>query len=324
MAEYRSQHYVPRAYLAGFADEVALNGKGVWVYERGGTGAYSSSPKKVAVSEYYYSFENEAGQKDHAIEKLLGKTEDRAIPLLRELAGGRDVSALSPEQREWVAVFLGYMSVRIPGFRKNVEASMAEVMTLVGKMAASQPKYFERTMREAARAAGKELTQDPEEVRQFVLRGEYEVTTNPAFSLAMMLEMGLKVAEYILNFEWRVLDTDGDLFITSDRPVVLVATEKAPFPFNGAGWLTPNMEATFPLSPKACLLISLHHPAGRERIASAQVAEINLRTSAHADLAVFASRNFDVRNLAPPLGWTWWNPVTAAVRADWLAAMRVD
>jgi hypothetical protein len=275
----------------------------------------------VAVSKYYYSFPGESGDKDHSVEKLLGRTEDRAIPLLRELSKGRDPATLTPEDRAWIAAFLGYMSVRIPAFRKAVEGSVAEVMRLVGIMAASHPQSFDRQFREAMRKAGKEAS-DPEAVRKFILSGEYEIKTNPVLSLAMMLQMGLEIAEYILNFQWRILESTGDRFITSDRPLVLVTTERGPGPFGGsAGWLTPYMEATFPLSPTACLLISLHHPSGRERIAAAQVTEINLRTSAYADAAVFASWEFDPAALAPPAGWTWWTPVTTAVRDDWVAAM---
>ena len=150
-----------------------------------------------------------------------------------------------------------------------------------------------------------------------MLRGEYEVKTNPALSLAIMLALAPDIAEYIHNFQWRVLTADGGRFVTSDRPVVLVSTVKMPPIYGwGAGWLSPSMEATFPLAPNACLLISLHHPSGREMISKTQVAEINLRTSAHADVAVYSSQKLEVRTLAPPAGWTWWSPVTNAVRED--------
>ena len=318
MAEYRSQHYVPRSYLANFADPSRR--QALWVYERGKAGGYLRSPRHVAVNEYYYSFAGADGDKDHSVEKLLGKTETGAIPVLRLLAEGRDPAELSREEREWVSVFLAFMSVRVPGFRKAVEASVAEVMRKVGIMAASRPEIFERSMRRALKVAGKEVTQDPEAVRQWVLRGEYEIKTNPAFSPAMMLALAPDIAEYILNFEWRVLTADRGRFVTSDRPVVPVSTVKMPPIYGrGAGWLSPFMEATFPLAPNACLLVSLHHPSGREVISEAQVAEINLRTSAFADAALYSSQKLDVRTLAPPPGWEWWSPVTSALRDDVVA-----
>jgi len=317
MPPYQSQHYVTRSYLADFADPASRKGPALWVYERGKAGGSLRFPKSVAVKDYYYSFPGAAGDKDHSVEHLLDKTENHAMPVIRALAHGRDPASLTSEERQWLAVFLAFMSVRIPGFRNSVESSIADVMRTVGIMAASRPEYFESGLRRALKAAGKELTQDPEETRQWVLRGEYEVKTHPAVSLAMMLALTPDIAEYILNFQWRVLTAERGRFVTSDHPVVLVSTVKMPPIYGrGAGWLSPYMEATFPLAPNACLLISLHHPSGREVVSEAHVAEINLRTSAFADVAVYSSQKLEVRTLAPPPGWTGWSPVTSALRDD--------
>jgi hypothetical protein len=57
------------------------------------------------------------------------------------------------------------------------------------------------------------------------------------------------------------------------------------------------MEATLPLSPRTCLLISVHHPAGEEVISPDQVADVKLRSAAYSRKLVYSSRPVDPRTL---------------------------
>jgi hypothetical protein len=157
---------------------------------------------------------------------------------------------------------------------------------------------------------------DIESVRQFALSGEYTIETSPILSLQMLIQLAPVAAQYIHAYRWRILKApQGKQFITSDRPVVLISTEKPP-PGWGTGWETPWMEATVPLAPDTCLLISLHHPEGIEQVGSSIVDEINLRTAAHASEAVYSSSRIDATTLNLPAEWTWWQPATAVVVSE--------
>ncbi len=125
--------------------------------------------------------------------------------------------------------------------------------------------------------------------------------------------------EYLYNFNWRVLDAPEEAaFVTSDNPLVKVSTERLRPPYNWrTGWETPWMEATSPVEPSTCLLISVHHPPGREAVASDVVREINVRTAKHSQNQVYSSKKILCQEeLAPPSGWEWWSPVTEAMGED--------
>lgn len=309
---------MPRAYLAGFADPKTPIGfePYLFVYPRS-TGPYAKAPKKIAVRNHYYSFDVE-GASDQGIEDALSKVESDAIPILRRLNEGTPPESLSDEQRGALSFLLAFMEVRVPRFRNMVETFTAEVMRDVGMLAASHPDYFKRTMIEASVAKGVDPPTNIEEIREWVLKGEYELTTDPIVSLRAFLEVAPPIAEMIFSFQWRVLRAPvGSGFFTSDSPITRVSTMKQPA-WMGVGWLTPWMEATVPISPDNCLLISLHGHEGCETISSAQTREINWRTAAHALEEVYSSRILDLSELNRPSEHSW-QPASESTRTSMLA-----
>lgn len=251
---------------------------------------------------------------NHGVEKLLERVETCAIPVLRELASGRAPRNLSDDERDWFAHFVALASVRVPKFRGSVEASIAEVMRLVALEGAHHAEAFAHTMKEAYAAKGLEPSEDTEAVRRFILSEEYTVTASPIHSLLALLYLAPTAAEYVFRYNWRILEAPpGHSFVTSDCPLVKVSTERLPPSLGwGTGWETPWMEATFPLSPARCLLISVHHPEGIETGTAEQTQEINWRTAAHATEAVYSSSmQLDPRSLSRPPTWSWWKPASS-------------
>lgn len=312
----KHQHYVPRAYLAAFTDPETPAGQEpyIWVYERQEENPYARAPHKLAVRTHYYSFTGETGETDTAVEDFLSRIESQATPLLRRLANGGEPNDLDDEERGKLAYFIALLSVRIPGFRDAAEKFAADVMRKVSLLGAQHTEYFERTMRDAYAAKGKDPPKDIEAVRQFVLSGEYDVVTDRVFSLQILIQVAPRVAEYVYRYNWRLLRAASGRFVTSDRPVVLVSTTKLPPPYNwGTGWETPWMEAALPLSPETCLLISLHHPSGVEEVDDAIVREVNRRMAAYATEAVYSSSKIQPAELNRPKDWDWWQPVTDAL-----------
>jgi hypothetical protein len=311
--EKKRQHFVPRAYLAPFVDKKTPFGfePYLFIYSRQATGPFAQAPKKTAVRSYYYSFDVD-GERDQGVEDMLGRVESAAIPVMRKLNGGADPQSLSEEERGSLALLLAYMEVRVPRFRNMVETFTSEVMRDVAMLAASHPEYFERTMREASAAKGLNPPANVEDIRKWVLEGEYELSVNPIVSLRAFLEVAPQIAEMIFSYQWRVLRApDGFTFFTSDSPVTRISTMKQPS-WMGVGWQTPWMEATVPLSPDACLLISLHRPEGSEKVDRTTLCEINWRTAAHADEEVYSDRMLELSELNRPAGHVW-KPATLAL-----------
>jgi hypothetical protein len=313
----KSQHIVPRFYLEQFTDSATPPGQEpyVWVYEHGGSSPYAKAPKKLSVQSYYYSYIGPDGERDDTVDDLLQAVENVAAPILRELVAGREPADLNEQERGAFAYFLGTLSVRVPRFRNAVQNFAAELARKVSVMGAQHPEYFERTMREAYAAKGEAPPKDIESVRQFVLSGEYTVEASPLVSLQSMIALAPVEACYAYSYEWRLLHATGeDRFVSSDCPMVKVSTERLPFPWGlGTGWETPWMEATVPLSPVTCLLISAHHPTGTEHVPSRVVRDINLRTAASATDAVYSSRVIEPASLNRPSGWTWWCAATDVI-----------
>lgn len=306
------QHTVTRAYLSDFTDASGREPY-LWVYERGGDEPYRRAPHNVAAKSDYYSA-TVNGEREDVVEEVLSLIEGQALPVIRRLAGGGSPAGLSGDERSALAFFLGYLETRVTKFRGFIEKQTAELVRMAGRVAAEHPDYFARTMSEAMRAKGKEPPTDIEAVRQSVLSGNYDLVVNPVVSLQVMVALAPDIAEIVHGFEWRVLDApDGEVFVTSDAPLVRVATERPPARWMGIGWESPWMEATFPLSPTTCLLISQHHPTGRESTTAERVREVNWRTAAYADREVYGSREIAMDQLNRPEDWDWWRPLSDAV-----------
>ena len=316
MPSNKRQHTIPRAYLERFIESAPPAGHtpAVWVYERTEREPYKRAPTNVAVKSYYYSFVTREGAREDAADELLQRIEGLGLPVLRKLEAGTDPATLSLEDRAAAAHLIAMFAVRIEGFRNRVDAFAKEVLRQTAELSAAHKEYFERIMKEASRAAGKEPPQDVEAVRQFVLSGEYEITVDPLFSLQQMVQLGPMIAEYPYSCHWRILEApDNAPFVTSDHPLVLVSTHKQPALYGlGAGWESPWMEASLPLSPRSLLLMSLHHPEGREAVTADAVHEANLRTAIFAS-CVLSDRLLDVGVLNRPPNWDWWVPLTAAL-----------
>lgn len=318
MPKNKNQHVTPKGYIRQFIDPRSPStklGSFVWVYERGGALLpYPKAPKKLTVKSYYYSWIGPDGERNDTVDEMLQHFEDKGIPILRKLDEGHDSESLTPQERYDFANFAALLTLRVPQFRDSVEDSFAQVKKIQGQLMATHPGYLETWAREFARRDGKpELSQEVIAKARLILLNPETYKRNPIVSLQAMLHSRDVVAEHVYNLRWRTLHApDGAQFIAGDMPLVLVTTTKQP-PMYGVGWLTPYMEATLPLSPRTCLLISVHHPHGAETLTPERVAEINLRSAYYAREFVYSSLPIDPRVLNKPEGWEWWKPVSDVV-----------
>ena len=317
----KRQHIVTKAYLSAFVDPTTPSGQEpyLWVYERGSNKPYASAPKKVAVESYYYSFTTPDGQRDDAVDDLLQKVESVALPLLRAIDAGRDTATLAPEERMNLAHFIALLEVRVPRFRTMWEDFLTNVMGDLAIESASHAGYFASRIQAMTAEKGTVPVPDAEveKLRRFILSKEYKLNINPVVSLQAMLTAAPLVANYIYQYEWRILNAPaGAAFFTCDGPLVRVTTTKSYPRWQGVGWESPFMEATLPLSPRTCLLISVHHPEGSELATAAQVREVNHRTAAYAVDEVYSSRQLAAADLPKVGDPACWEPVTTALRGS--------
>lgn len=289
----RDQHTIPRAYLQKFVDPDTPEGQKpyLWVIDCKNKAIFNRSAKNLEVRKYYYSIKNTKSYHDDSPDKILQDIESRGLPVLDKLDKGFEPASLKIEDRASASEFIAMFYLRVPAFHNSVERFAEEIAKKVLQMYAASPEQFRELMQKSSKAAGKKITEDLESVRRTCLSGKYLLKTNSVLSLEAMFKLKTEIEAYIINYHWRILEAPKNTkFITSNRPLVMVTTERPSTIMDySAGWETPWMEATVPLSPRNMLLISLHHPEGREIIDEDGVIEANRRTYA------FATRVYSIR-----------------------------
>jgi Protein of unknown function (DUF4238) len=160
-------------------------------------------PKHEAHRPDYYTH-SEHGFRDESAEAELRKMESLAGPIISKL--GNPQYQMTREKAAHLFVFVAFMFVRVPSWREHLDKTFVE---MVGKnqLARARDKAgFHQTCREMEQETGKPLGMDAEELRQYILTGEYEIEqTSDAFSLGGMFTSGLAVMDELQKFGFEVL-----------------------------------------------------------------------------------------------------------------------
>lgn len=89
MTTHIRHHYLPQFYLKGFKDSCFYksgNGNCIWVYDKDAESMFNSNIKDVACEKHYFSTSDKDGNRDsQTLEKLLGKMESEAAPVISKL-----------------------------------------------------------------------------------------------------------------------------------------------------------------------------------------------------------------------------------------------
>ena len=244
-------HFVPQFYLRGFRDTKIPTQQGprVWVADLKEQTIQLRAPKSVAYRVDYYALPDPAQAQE--LEKALGRIESDAAPVVARLLGGQ--LDLGDQARAYLANFMALLVTRGPFFRDKVEDVSAQVMERMMMATVRNPARFERSFREAN--AGKELTSEHiEATRQRILASGVEATARPVVSLLPLVRVANRVLPLLLKMEWAFFVAGGEMkFLTCDTPLSWVDPTLPPGPL-GAGLAMRNVEVTFPVGPRLCLI----------------------------------------------------------------------
>jgi hypothetical protein len=277
------QHYIPRGYLRGFCDARTPTGQEpwLWICELRQGLVKRRAPKNVAKRPDYYSVTRDAGEVDHVAERLLSRIESNGIPILSRIREGN--FALTDEERQHLALFIGFLITRTPSFRDFMERVAGKGGESIIRVMARHPEYFRRTGREAVgRNMSDEQIEDArlrglEPERHFIVRG------TPDFSLGQALALAPAPAGEILLMQWQFLIAGGlEHFVTGDAPVTWQNSHRA------AGLRMRGTRLSFPISPQICLLGTHTEPGGVRDIGADEVRDLNRERVRHADRHIFA------------------------------------
>lgn len=278
-----AHHYVPKFYLKGFTDEH----KTLWVYEKGRP-PRRSRPKDEAHRENYYTYDDK-GYPDSSIEKVLSQSESVVAPIFKKIANPQ--FRMTNTQAGNLLAFVAMTFVRVPAYRSYIDRTMEQIMKNVSQQHAQDREKFYADCKQMELQSGSSIG-DYEELRQFVLGGEYSVHQRSAgYNMKMTFESCETIMDILLN-EYRhdvwYAPKDSS-FLTSDNPVLTICPTLRGTAYIGVGFKWQDTEVVFPLNKRACLILARRCHEERVEVSHRRVNQINDLMMGVAQQYVYAS-----------------------------------
>lgn len=283
MSEPKRHHYLPEFYLDFFCKNGML-----WVYDRQRKEYRQQTSKNTAVQNQYYSAFGPNGKKHTQVEQFLSIIESLAKPVIVKINNEGD---LSPQDKEFLAVFVSFLKVRVPDFEKAINEMTEKSLKIQNEFMFSSEENTATTLKNLEVKTGKKIEVSPKDFMEFVLSGQYDITFSREYSLETMLSIGADLIRFFLNMDWIFLYTpDESSFITSDNPFVLIPPrDYNPKSFYGFGLLTRGTRKVIPLTQRTCLVMGDYGQRLIKRAISREdVRKINLNIAVACDSLLIA------------------------------------
>ena len=282
----KSHHYVHRAYLEAFVEpETPQNTEPrLWVYMPG-KAPFRQRTERVAKRNYYYCL-NEETNRDFQVEEALGKFEDAALPILRNLRGGN--FSMVPDDRLTFAGYIALSFTRVPTFEQSMNR-ISNLITARNLQAAAQNEsIMQEAAEEHSKKTGERITAD--EFRRKLTAGSVELQqTNRGWSIKIMFQTMLSLQLTIDKMHWSFLEapTENPGFLTTDNPVCLYDLL---IPQNGRVKFAnqKTVSFAFPLSRSLCLIAGYAPMPVNQKIDPARVRRINTANIGCCDRQLYA------------------------------------
>lgn len=285
----KRHHYVPQWHLRRFAASGRRHV--VWRYSKSADAYVCMAVKNAAVISRYYSPVTDRGA-DPELENALADLDGRASAAVAKLESGETLEAAEVDV---IAAYVAMLRGRVPPARDGQQRVLEVMGALDIEIALANANWRER--RRILKAAKRDgLARQDEDFAAFsaritdeLRRGEARVVHDP---IATMGAAGLGVVHAtptLAQMPRMVIEAPpGVEFLISDNPVCLYSP--ATPSYMGAGYLTPDVEVTVPLSSPRLLLLS-HNDwyQGRCCVTATFVDHFNSRTWLAAGDYVFAS-----------------------------------
>jgi hypothetical protein len=272
--------------LKGFTDRQGA----LWVCEKLKP-LRESKPKKEANRPDYYTHV-ETGERDETAEDVLKAIESRVAPIICKLANPH--YELTSENATHLNVFVAFMFARVPSWREHLDTLAAQVARGIQLKIANDKEAFHKDCADYDATSGKPLGIDYEALRQYVLKGDFDIEQNStAFNLGAMFDSALGIAERLRNYGHEVLYApEGKFFLTSDSPVYTVQPDGKGEATVGVGFGWPGVEVIFPLNKRACLRMKVGLTLESGFIEEGYVDQINHLIMATATKYLFSSERY--------------------------------
>lgn len=273
----KKQHYVPRFYLAGFAEDNLLSR-----LDRRSGKITSRTPDHTARIPNLYTFEDHKERRRYDMEVLLAHFEDKAAPIILKMAARERITV---DEREQLTAFIAFSALRTPAAIEEAKVVHAGFVKARARLLLSDERKVLHLLHElnGPGADAAKLQKEAASVAQMVRDGAYTVEVDGGVALGKSLRNFDAIAKSIFSRDWMVFHaTEGsEGFLTTDQPVVLATTSsadrRAPLGYGSA-----HAQVLFPLTHSCALVISGNQGcAGHADITPEWLSRFNSTMAAH-------------------------------------------
>lgn len=295
--EYKKQHYIPQSYLASWADPGTPSGYEpyVWLIDKTTFKAKNRAPKNIFFEKDFYTMENDEGERDVTLEKILSKIESKFVQVRDNVIKNHHPINLS--DRIHLITFMAAMHSRTPTSGERFQAGWQGIL---GKM-----KEIREKMSNSDIESIPYPIVDIGSCEIVSIDEVQEIVDNPITSLlgqSILIEV-----KNLLKLDLAIICTKTSPgYITSDNPVVWVDPKrhKRPTAYQGVGLAYPTIEISMPITPFHNLFINRQGVSGYVDLSEFKP-NIELETINRANRrAIKYSKKFLVVNQEKLL-WEW-------------------
>lgn len=252
MAVSKRQHFIAQFYQRSFADPMFSDNVRVYEANTRSWNDKRRTPQGIGWFPHLYNVIGEDGKRKDAFEQFLQKEIDGKAALAMKKAA-RGPQSLNADEREAVALFIGFAAARTPGIMHPTQDDS------LANLPAKRSEELNEMAREWCESISKPYTEDS--VKEFL---------KPSLLKALFVS-AISMRDRLLSFRWKFLRTTADQpFVTSDWPV-----------FADLDPATDLRLVCFPISSE-CALIATNGELKSQLKGTAKVEAINRQTLSRA------------------------------------------
>lgn len=294
MSDTRNHHFVPQAYLRGFAKFAPAYPKKaqIFVSDLNQRISFTTAVRNVAAIRDFNRIEAD-DQHPNALEEAYGHLEGSAASAIRRITR---TATFDGEDKIIVLNLVALLAIRNPRFRDNWADFQSRIYKSVAQIMTGTRERFESTARRAEAAKPPEerreiKPEDYDNVKALIDSDEYDVVTHRNTHIRLELDTFETILRTLIDRKWilQVATPKAGDFITSDHPVVLRNTHEVPGPFGrAAGHGMRHTMLLFPLTRRTALFGQFEGDDGVIPVGSSIVAQANSMLIDNAKAQVYA------------------------------------
>ena len=255
MSEAHNHHYVPQAYLRGFADGIGRQAR-LKVIDLEDMKTFGTNVRNVASKRDFNRLEAVEGLDPNALEERYAILEGHAATAIQNIW---KTSQFDGDDRMYVLNLMALLVIRNPRMRETWADFMSRLWKMHGEVVVSTKERWESTKRDMIRS-GYTPSEDVtyENMRDFVKGGEYDIVTNRLVHIRLELETWEKMIHVLSARKWRldILPEGAPNLITCDHPVSIIPLFEMPrdgYMQHPIGYGMTETAVVFPLTRRMSL-----------------------------------------------------------------------